>query len=346
MNYREPSNPEERRINEEATEWLSKIDRELSPSEQDRYLNWLADDPRHREWMGMQQRAWRDFERLSEWRPEHSDHPNPDLLLKRPSERVWARASLAIAAAIVMVFGYVYFNSAKESEFRIQHIVAEEYTYHLLDDGSEIDLNSGAAVIVDYVEDERRVNLVTGEAHFTVSKDPARPFIVTAGGSTVRAIGTAFNVRVSPQEVEVLVTEGRVLMEPEASERRFSDADTGVFQARELERGDRTIVALNDGSDIAHTDALETEQIDELLSWKPVVFEFIDAPLSEVVRAFNERNDIQLILADDRLESISIAASFRSNNIEGFAWLLENTTDVNVERGEGGNFILKSRKPQ
>jgi transmembrane sensor len=54
----------------------------------------------------------------------------------------------------------------------------------------------------------------SGEAHFFVEKDPQRPFVVNAAGIDVRAVGTAFNVRIDPAAVEVLVTEGRVRVDP------------------------------------------------------------------------------------------------------------------------------------
>src|SRR5260370_1274200 len=60
------------------------------------------------------------------------------------------------------------------------------------------------------------VRLTRGEAHLAVAKDSSRPFIVTAGGVSVRAVGTAFNVRRVEQRVEVFVTEGKVRIDSAA----------------------------------------------------------------------------------------------------------------------------------
>jgi transmembrane sensor len=79
-----------------------------------------------------------------------------------------------------------------------------------LPDGSRVELKDGSEVVVQYSASERRVKLTGGEAHFTVWKDKTRPFIVNAAGVEVRAVGTAFNVRLEAKSVEVLVTEGRV----------------------------------------------------------------------------------------------------------------------------------------
>src|SRR5690349_20668988 len=48
---------------------------------------------------------------------------------------------------------------------------------------------------VDFSAKSRAVRLIAGEALFQVAKDAARPFVVAAGDARVRAIGTAFNVR-------------------------------------------------------------------------------------------------------------------------------------------------------
>ena len=71
-------------------------------------------------------------------------------------------------------------------------------------------LNEGALHSVLFTDTERRVRLERGEAFFQVTKDPRRPFVVEVGGVTVRAIGTAFNVRLGGGELDVLVAEGKV----------------------------------------------------------------------------------------------------------------------------------------
>ncbi len=80
-----------------------------------------------------------------------------------------------------------------------------------LDDGSTLALNSDTLVDVAFTPGLRSLTLHRGEAHFEVAHDTARPFLVTVNGRTVRAVGTAFNVRRrSDTDLDVLVTEGVV----------------------------------------------------------------------------------------------------------------------------------------
>jgi len=85
------------------------------------------------------------------------------------------------------------------------------------------------------------VRLVRGEAHFTVAKNPARPFIVEAGGVAVRAVGTAFDVRHADGAIEVLVTEGKVHVRAARAARRIQVPAPAPI-ATPLVAGERAVV--------------------------------------------------------------------------------------------------------
>ena len=77
----------------------------------------------------------------------------------------------------------------------------------VLPDGSLMELKGDAQVVVSYTEDERRVVLRRGEAHFEVREDAGRVFVVDAGGIEFRAVGTAFAVQLGATRVGMIVTE-------------------------------------------------------------------------------------------------------------------------------------------
>jgi len=79
-----------------------------------------------------------------------------------------------------------------------------------LDDGSRVTLDRNSAIAVEFTAQRRTVEVLAGEAYFEVSKDPARPFDVVAGGGVSEAVGTAYAVRVGDGGARVAVTEGRV----------------------------------------------------------------------------------------------------------------------------------------
>src|SRR5262249_30549344 len=79
-----------------------------------------------------------------------------------------------------------------------------------LADGSAMVLNTTSVARIRFDEHERRIVLGKGEASFLVAKHDRRPFIVQARDVSVRAVGTAFVVRVRPTAVSVTVDEGVV----------------------------------------------------------------------------------------------------------------------------------------
>ena len=74
------------------------------------------------------------------------------------------------------------------------------------------------------------------------------------------------------------------------------------------------------------------------------MLEFDGTPLGEVVHAFNQRNAIQLVVADDALRGLPIVATIRSDNLEGFVRLLEATLGVRAERAEPGVITLRATR--
>lgn len=317
----------------QASEWLIKRDRGLTGAEQDEFFQWLGSDPRHGEWFARQQRTWKEFNQLAQWRPEHSAEPNPDLLAK--PVHPWARwqawtVPLGAAAALALAFLWEPSWSRKTASVVPAEFAAQGYERRVLEDGSVIELNRGARIAVDYQPAERRVRLVQGEASFTVAKNHDRPFIVRAGGVDVRAVGTAFNVRLDARSVEVLVTEGKVRVDDAA---RGDSLLAAVVpgQAPLLVAGQKVVLRVATIAPVA-ADAVTADEVEQLLAWKPVLLDFNTQPLGEVVAQFNRRNRLQLVIADEMLTTLPIVASFRSDNVEGFVRLLELTSGVQAVR--------------
>ena len=84
-------------------------------------------------------------------------------------------------------------------------------------DGSKVTLNTDSQIRIALTDTERRVELGHGEAFFEVSKDPKRPFVVRAGDKRVVAVGTKFSVRREGDDIEIVVTEGKVRVEDGAA---------------------------------------------------------------------------------------------------------------------------------
>ena len=333
----------------EAAAWVLRRDRGLTAAEQDEFLQWLAADPRHGACFSHHRRSWDRLDRLSQWRPEHSLRPNPDLLAPPPRRVSWMFPLALAAAAAVAVALYVRWPRAtdtrEDTPLAVSVAPIEE---RLLADGSRITLNQSAAVAVDFTPGERLVRLVSGEAHFEVAKNPSRPFIVDAGGVRVRAVGTAFDVRLNSAAVAVLVTEGRVQVNGPAhvppAAGRGQGASENVAAVPILEAGQRAVVSLSPAGPPPQVAALSPVEMNRLLAWQPRLLDFTATPLSEIVAEFNRHNRVQIRIAGPDLAALRISASFRSDNIAGFVRLLEASFGARAERrGADEIVVAKSR---
>jgi transmembrane sensor len=80
----------------------------------------------------------------------------------------------------------------------------------VLADGSKVFLNTDTRMSVRMQENERLVELASGEASFDVTHDAARPFVIGVGDSQVRVVGTNFNILRHNGRLAVTVRRGVV----------------------------------------------------------------------------------------------------------------------------------------
>jgi transmembrane sensor len=80
-----------------------------------------------------------------------------------------------------------------------------------LADGSEATLTADGNVQIEEQSPARvRLRQRAGGARYVVAHNPARDFVVTTAGVTIRVRGTIFSVRLRPTAVEIAVEQGRV----------------------------------------------------------------------------------------------------------------------------------------
>lgn len=300
-----------------AAQWLARRDRDLLAAEQDAYLQWLRESPEHGAAIARMEKSWAALDRLKSWRPVHSLQPNPDLLA--PSRRLMPRwcSSLAAVAAVAIGIG-LWWSHADEPPVPRQAIIHPGPERLNLEDGSIVELNAGAKIKTEFTAAERRVLLVRGEAHFTVSKNPQRPFIVSADKFFVRAVGTAFSVSLNRENVSVLVTEGRVRLDETGGQ------TGGTRELSLLTAGQQGVVstATGAGTTVVQVREVTPAEIAHALSWQGMRLEFVDMPLADVVAEFNRYNLRKLVIEDSATGAILVGGNFRADNIDSFVYLL------------------------
>jgi transmembrane sensor len=205
-----------------------------------------------------------------------------------------------------------------------------------LPDGSSVQLNTESTIEIQFTAVERGVRLVRGEAHFTVVKNPALPFVVRAREVGVRAVGTAFNVRLRPDVLEVLVTEGTVRVVPSQSRDHVTGSELPRADLSVLNAGEMAVIPVHGAPEpgVVSVITVPAADIEHAMSWHTRRLEYGDASLEEIIADFNRYNGHKLVIADARLAARRFGATFPAGDYDSLVRLLESTFGVIAERRE------------
>jgi len=168
----------------------------------------------------------------------------------------------------------------------------------VLEDSSTVLLDAASAVRSDFSGDQRRVDLLEGEALFDVRHDPRRPFSVHGLGVSATAVGTRYSVRRYGTRADVLVLAGSVAVA------------AGQMPPLLLRRGQRArfdaglLMALENDVDVA-----------EALAWRDGRLVFEMAPLAEVVAALNRHRPGHITIANSALEQLPVNGMFQLDQL-------------------------------
>jgi transmembrane sensor len=336
-------------VEAEAMAWLAERDEGFAPGRAAAFDAWLRRDPQHAAMVaeleqvlaqldGLAGRAAEvnaRFDRVSPPRPALAPAPAPAPISSVRWWRPVAWGGIAAALAVGAYFGFRATQPAAVTETRYA-TTAAGYERARLEDGSTLELNTASAARVRFSAAERRVELESGEAHFEVAHDAARPFLVSAAGITVRAVGTAFNIRVASGAVEVTVTEGKVSV-GDPHQGAPNSGDVRLLSAHQR----LAIPIASAGTRISGSaiDHLAPADVRATLAWQRRVTDFSDTPLAEAAARFNRHHALQLVIADPTLGARRIGGMFALDDVEAFVRLLERDGIVRTER-EGGTVRL------
>ncbi|WP_278988334.1 FecR family protein, partial [Sphingobium yanoikuyae] len=220
----------------EAARLLARLNSDPTPQDEDEICAWIEADPRHGVAFARAEAAWDAAERLKSAAAEVNLPPLEAIVSeeqqRRLSRNIMIAAGIAIAffivAAIVTIRTFSGVDRYETAVGQIRDVA--------LADGSILHLNSNSEAEVRFTDIGRKVRVLKGEASFDVAHDKGRPFDVEVRSAQIRAVGTAFNVRMRPSVVELTVTQGTVTVHSGNSGLEKVSAGSGaVIQSRSID---------------------------------------------------------------------------------------------------------------
>jgi transmembrane sensor len=342
-------------ISDAAAEWLVRLEAQTSPEIWDEFQAWLDHDPRHRAAFIRLRVAWNRVDILKNMRPVDGTidwdllthrqitpqliesigpHPLQGTPRRVPGEIQMPdrRRVLALAAGVAAVgfIGWVASNdrgwTAHETRIGARERIA-------LEDGSTVDLNTNTELRTRFRGGSREIVLARGEALFHVAHDSNRPFYVTAGGTVVRAVGTAFSVRIrDATHVEVLVTEGRVAIGAPSGSGAPARIDTAarLGSAPKVSAGESANVRRNSVS----VRSLPPQDATRKLAWTGGHLSFQGETLDEAVQEFNRYNQRQITIVDPTIVNVQVGGVFNDTDPDSFVATLQHLFGIRAQTAD------------
>ncbi len=341
---------EEKRL-DDASDWLAKIDRDLTEKEKSALQTWLSLSAKNTEVLFEVAHLWDkmdDLSRLSDLFPQTA--PNTT---KKYSAWLGAMAASVIFAISIGFYqsglNFSSFGQAEPSAVVVamqknyQTGIGESNTINL-PDNSKIVLNTNSFVQVRYTSTARIIELQRGEIHIDVAHDKSRPLSVIASGKVIQAVGTAFNVEVRNDLVELIVTDGKVLVA--ARNNAIGKTDINEIAKRlprsamAISKGEKIDLDLT-GNTIEKVVKVDPIEVAARLSWRHGNLIFRGESLSEAMAEISRYTNITFELSDDeQLQKVQVAGMFKTGDVTGLLEVLSNNFNIRYERVGSDKIIL------
>lgn len=299
----------------DAAAWMARLkQRDRTRATEAAFQEWLS-DPLHAEAFAQVSDLWEII-------------PGAVLARARPGRAApLGRALLAAGMAAALVLGATLYLTRTPA---YRTAVGQQQVLALADD-TRVVLNTDSRLSVDYSSAERRVNLERGEALFEVTKNANRAFIVQAGDTEVRALGTKFDVWRSEGRVIVVLLDGKVEITRRAS------GGAKRLRVATLSPGERATVGQG-------TTAVDRPNVEAATAWRRGEAIFEDATLAQAVAEMNRYARVQVMLADPALENLRVSGIFESQSGEEFAESMAALHHLNLERRDSA--LILSAAPR
>jgi transmembrane sensor len=330
-------------VERQAREWLIRLDGDepLTNSEMAALRQWMDHSPLHREELTRVSTFWNQANVLTELavslRPAVPERINRGMR--------WMRAAVVATSAVlaaVVVWGWGLRDGAANGTYGT--VIGRQETI-ALSDGSSIKLNTDSQVQVVYSDRARGIRLLRGEALFSVTPDPHRPFEVYAADNVVRAVGTAFAVHLEGTKVDVTVTKGVVDVDdvssvPAGPRELPGRSTSSPSRLGRLKAGQTTTIG--GGTDHIDVQQLAEPELLRRMAWREGYLVFSGEPLSEAVEQINRYSPVALQIADPKLASIAIGGRFKIGDLDAVLDVLHTNFGIQSHQVDERNIRLES----
>ena len=248
-----------------------------------------------------------------------------------PFRRYMLRVA-AVLIPLIVITGLILLLTPKQ-DFITRETTALTLS-DTLSDGSVVALNKLSKISYPQkFEGKTREVEMEGEIFFKVNPDSVKPFIIHAGETMIKVLGTSFNVKAFADSslVEVSVNTGRVLFSGPGNESNITDTlilvagQTGIYNnlTKKIRRVELPVKP-------------ELQQEDKIII-------FNRSSLLQVANDLKKYYGVTVELKDRGLANTHYSATFKNYSIDSILQVISGTLDLKVTR-QDAKYILEANE--
>lgn len=240
---------------------------------------------------------------------------------------IWLGVAAMIVLALLTSLFFLQNDASNSSpEVAMREVVTKRAHQAQLtfSDGSKVVLNAASKIRFPekFNSQQRRVYL-EGEAYFEVAHKSDASFIVQTRDARVKVMGTKFNVKARSEEeqVEVAVAQGKVAVKSKsvASQTDNEEVVLSKDQMSTVKVGQPPTVP-------------RAVNIDNYLTWLSGSFVFDQEPFANVLKEWEHRFDVDFVVKDEKLLSVTFTGEFRNESLEEMLRLASQSLEFRYRR--------------
>ena len=316
---------------DEAEQWFARLlDANCPPEERAAFERWRHADPKHAA-------AYRELELI--WKRSEAAVKDPAVVAaaqralrgepKAPRRWLFPTMAAGLAALVAVIALPRWLSTPTDPVGTAYMTTAGQQRTVQLADGSSVLLDTDTELLVRYSARTRRVDLLHGQAQFTVQGNHAWPFVVHAGNGTVTAVGTEFQVRLDEGTTDVALLKGKLAIAAQSPD--------GAEQSASLIGGQS--LRFDEGGHITPVHAIDLQQAQGWTQGKLFVH---DWRLPQLLVEMNRYSLTKVEIGDPSLQNIHISGVFRTGDQQTFLQMLQQGWSIRAKR-VGDKQIVLSR---
>lgn len=252
-------------------------------------------------------------------------------------DKLYARIAVAALALILLgTLFHLYNYSQTVEEFnQVVKTGKAERLHFVMADGTKVWLNSESAIHFNKgFGKTNRAIVLSGEAYFDVESNKELPMTIDSRETSVKVIGTSFNIRAYDDEevIETSLVEGVIELFV-----KDNTASTGkhilapgeklkVFRSKEI-KGDskrEEIITTDNSQDLVEVGQIvrshfihpELKTVPSEIAWKENKLAFDGEPLELAISKLEKWYNIKIIVANSSLANLHVSGTFQDESIE------------------------------